>query len=271
VSRTVATALAGLANGATAWMKPYRRAMTRALLSERLIPSLSVETTAGPIKFLAPTGRSLHDPGRIYDNEPETIRWLDTLPADEVLWDIGANIGVYALYAAKARGMRVLAFEPSAASYAALARNIEVNSLAQRVDAYCLAFDAETRLDYLHMAATEAGSAMHAFGRSETWRGAFAPNHRQAVPGFAIDIFAELFHPPPPIHNKLDVDGNEPAILRGASHALSSSVRTLLVEIEDERRNRAIRELLAPIGFIEDTAFAAAGAHRNVLFRRRAR
>ena len=45
------------------------------------------------------------------------------MPADAVLWDIGADIGSYALYAAK-RGVRVLAFEPSAATLYALTRNI---------------------------------------------------------------------------------------------------------------------------------------------------
>ena len=267
MSRTIASALAGMVRGATGWMKPYRRAMTRALVSERLAQTVTAATAGGPIQFLAPSGRALHDPWALYENEPETIRWLDGMAPGEVLWDIGANIGVYALYAAKARGLRVLAVEPSAASFAVLMGNIELNGLGGRIDAYCLAFDRTTRLDYLHMAATAAGHSMHSFGTTETSRGMIEAKFRQAVPGFTIDGFCALFRPLPPSHIKLDVDGNEAAVLRGAEATLASSVKTALIEIDSEALGRDIRAILKPLGFVEDTAFAALGARRNVLFR----
>lgn len=268
MSRRIARVLSGCVIGATGWMKPYRRAMTRALVSERLVQSVTIETTSGPIRFVTPTGRSMHDPWSLYNNEPETIRWLDSLPAGAVLWDIGANVGTYALYAARARGLRVLAFEPSASSHAVLVRNIEASGLGDRVNAYCLAFDATSRLDYLHMEATEAGHSMHAFATDQTVHGKVNPKFRQSVPGFAIDQFCELFAPLPPEHIKLDVDGNEPAILRGATATLSTHVQTVLVEIDNPDAGSAIRACLAPLGFTEDAEFTALPARRNVLFRR---
>jgi hypothetical protein len=45
--------------------------------------------------------------------EPETLEWIDGIPHGSVVWDIGANVGIYTCYAAKARGARVIAFEPS--------------------------------------------------------------------------------------------------------------------------------------------------------------
>src|SRR5687768_10944152 len=45
--------------------------------------------------------------------EPETLEWIDTIPKGSVVWDIGANVGLYANYAAKARDCLVFAFEPS--------------------------------------------------------------------------------------------------------------------------------------------------------------
>jgi hypothetical protein len=73
------------------------------------------------------------------------------------------------------------------------------------------------------------------------------------------------------VHVKLDVDGNELAILQGGAATLTAHVETLLVEIEDQQRSRSIREFLTSLGFVADQAFAAAGAHRNVLFRRAVR
>ena len=156
---------------------------------------------------------------------------------DEVLWDVGANTGIYALYAAKVRGVRVLAFEPSAATYALLVRNIELNGLSGLVDAYCLAFDAKTRLDYLHMAHTEGGHSMHAFGQKETSLGAIDAVFRQSVAGFTIDAFSELFAPPPPANILLDVDSIELAVLQGAARTLANHVRTVMVEIQGTNRS----------------------------------
>jgi len=268
VSQTLAGALAGMVNGATAWMKPYRRAMTRTLVANRLTQRVAVATPGGVLYIEAASGRSLHYPDRLYEDEPETIRWLDALPPADNLWDIGANIGIFALYAARARGMRVLAFEPGAASHAALVRNIEINSLGDRIDAFCLAFDTAERLDYLQMANTEAGHPLHVFGAERAARPGVRPHFRQSVPAFAIDRFCALFRPPPPHHIKLDVDGIELDILKGGAATIAAHARSLLVEIEADAAGRAIRAFLAGLDFSEDAAFAAQGARRNVLFRR---
>ena len=62
--------------------------------------------------------------------EPETLEWIEGIPQGSVLWDIGANVGLYTCYAAKARGCHVFAFEPSVFNLELLARNIFLNGLA---------------------------------------------------------------------------------------------------------------------------------------------
>ncbi len=271
MSRTVARAWASIIGASSFWMKPRRRLILRALVSEALAPILTVPTKAGPLRFATPTARALHDPWTLFEGEPETVRWIESMRTDEVLWDVGANTGIYALYAAKVRGVRVLAFEPSAATYALLVRNIELNGLSGLVDAYCLAFDAKTRLDYLHMAHTEGGHSMHAFGQKETSLGAIDAVFRQSVAGFTIDAFSELFAPPPPANILLDVDSIELAVLQGAARTLANHVRTVMVEIQGTNRSDGggpIAEFLLSLGFSEDKEFMARGAKRNVLFRR---
>lgn len=269
MSKTLSRGLAGLVSGATAPLKPQRRAMTRALVAQRLTQRVTLATAGGPMVVETATPRATHGPWTFHDDEPETIRWLDELPPGDVLWDIGANIGVYALYAAIARGMKVLAFEPGAASYAALVRNIEINRLGGRIDAYCLAFDRDTRLDYLQMSDTGAGHSHHMFGAERPRRdAAAATTFRQAAASFAVDRFHALFGPPPPAHIKLDVDGIEAEIVEGAAATLAAHTRTILVEIEDAQRGRRLRDQLGALGFAEDVGFAAQGARRNVLFRR---
>lgn len=270
MSRTLANFLAGATRGATSWMRPQRRRITRALVGEALVQVLPVETPAGPLLFWSPTARSLHDPLKFLEGEPETLRWIEALPPGEVLWDIGANIGMYALYAAR-RGLKVLAFEPSASSYAALVRNIELNRMDQTIEAYCLAFDETTRLAHLHMAHTEAGHSMHAFGTDQTVQGPLNVDFRQSVPGFSIDEFRRLFQPATPAHIKLDVDSIELAILKGGAETLRRDVKSVLVELDGSNRGEGgapIKALLAELGFVVDDVFAAQPSTRNTLFRK---
>lgn len=275
MSRTVARAWASLIGASIFWMKPRRRAIMKALIGEALAPATALPIGNGVLRFATPTARSLYDPWTLFEGEPETVRWIDAMPANEVLWDIGANTGIYALYAAKRRGIRVLGFEPSASTYALLVRNIELNGLSGLVDAYCLAFDETTRLDYLHMAHTEGGHSMHAFGQAESSLGRIETVFKQSVAGFTVDAFVDLFDPPPPIHILLDVDSIELAVLRGAARTLARHVRTVMVEIQGFNRGAnpsaggsPIADYLATLGFREDSAFMASGAKRNVLFRR---
>jgi len=50
---------------------------------------------------------------RIIAKEPDTLMWIDKIPEHSVFWDVGANVGLYSCYAAKARNCIVFAFEPS--------------------------------------------------------------------------------------------------------------------------------------------------------------
>lgn len=266
MSKTIANLIRNFAGLATAFMKPNRRAMTLALASEKLTQIHRVSTSRGDLLFACPTARSLHDPLNFFAGEPETLRWIDGFVQDgEVFWDIGANIGVYTLYAALRPGVGVFAFEPGAASFAALVRNLELNGMGDRVQAYCLAFDETTRLDSLHMMNTGAGHSTHAFGRKETTFGAFSPAFSQAAPGFSIDDFRHIFGLRRPDHVKLDVDGLEDRILKGGRKTLDG-VKTVLVEVEGGKRTEGGPEaVLAGLGF-RPAADSPGPSARNRLF-----
>ncbi len=259
MSRSIAECLSGLVRGVTSLMRPRRAKATRALVAEMLLQRVTVPTQAGPLLVDCPSARALHDPQGFGQDEPETVAWIMALPAGSVVWDIGANIGLYSLLAAR-RGLRVLAFEPSASSFAAMVRNIEINGFDDRISAYCLAFAEGTSLVTLNMASTAAGHSMHSI---ETREGGF----RQAVPGFSVDGFMAQFAPPPPDAIKLDVDGIEPAILRGAMATLRAHVREVLVEIDGANAaagGNGIPELLAEAGFVEARMDGAARNRRFV-------
>src|SRR5206468_150350 len=63
--------------------------------------------------------------------EPETIEWVRRrLGKGDVLFDVGANIGLYSLFAAKLEpSCRVVAFEPESNNFSSLCRNVLLNRL----------------------------------------------------------------------------------------------------------------------------------------------
>ena len=101
--------------------------------------------------------------------EPDTIAWIDSFVREgDVLYDIGANIGQYGLYAAKRLNgnCRVLAFEPEALNYARLNQNIVLNGLSEVITAYCLAITDRTGLDFFYVKAFAPGASLHTYGQA---------------------------------------------------------------------------------------------------------
>jgi hypothetical protein len=89
----------------------------------------SVSHNGLELKFTVPNRLCRWRADTFSSKEPETLEWIDEIPSGAILWDIGANVGIYSVYAAKARGCKVIAFEPSVFNLELLARNIFINEL----------------------------------------------------------------------------------------------------------------------------------------------
>ena len=61
--------------------------------------------------------------------EPETLDFIKNLDEKSVLYDIGANVGVYSIIAAQYSGVRVFSFEPDYQNISILQQNIDLNNL----------------------------------------------------------------------------------------------------------------------------------------------
>lgn len=167
---------------------------------------------------------------RTYDTkEPETLDWIDGFAPSDVLFDIGANIGLYSLYAGK-RGVRVYSFEPEGQNYAGLANNCLSNKLSN-VTPYCMALAEREHFDLLFVTSTNPGDSQHNLGVAN-------PVFRRECSGtqgiFASTLDRLCFEHgfPIPQHIKIDVDGLEDRILDGGERVLSHpAFRSLLIEI----------------------------------------
>lgn len=165
--------------------------------------------------------------------EPETLEWIDSIPAGSVLWDVGANIGLYTVYAAKKRNCRVFAFEPSVFNLELLARNIFLNGLQNQVTVVPIALSDKIGVSLFKMSTTAWGGALSTFGQDFDQNGATLRNiFEYRTLGVSMADAVTLLGIPEPQFIKIDVDGIEHFILRGGG-SLLNKVEGILVEIND--------------------------------------
>ncbi|WP_420906050.1 FkbM family methyltransferase [Candidatus Magnetaquiglobus chichijimensis] len=183
--------------------------------------------------------------------EPETVAWLDeTITPESVLYDVGANVGYYALHAVSLHaGVRAVAFEPAPLNVARLNTNIHLNRLGGAVMAFPIALSDV--------------SGVLRFGNSYFVGGGWSHrgiDDRQGIPGetffsgcvaYALDDFVRAApFLPFPTHLKIDVDGPELKVLRGAMATLADPrLRHLLIEMRADEEVLEAERLLATVGW----------------------
>ncbi|WP_052224004.1 FkbM family methyltransferase [Comamonas testosteroni] len=171
----------------------------------------------------------------LFTKEPETLEWIDSFSEGDVLWDVGANIGMYSIYAAL-RGINVVAFEPHFGNYFQLCANIYMNGLQDKIKAYCFALSEDISAGTINLASISIGTALSSFNNDLDYLGnPYIPAFRQGMMGCSIDQLVKLFGMDVPNHLKIDVDGIELDIVKGARQTLSDpklkSVSIELVEM----------------------------------------
>ena len=88
------------------------------------------------LKFFTPNEITKWRVSTFFSKEPETLDWIDNFDSKDkfVFWDVGANIGLYSIYASlKFKNISVVSFEPSTSNLRILSRNISVNKLENNI------------------------------------------------------------------------------------------------------------------------------------------
>ena len=185
------------------------------------------------------------------EKEPFTVEWIErSIRAGDVFYDIGANVGAYSLIAAKAtnNGARIFAFEPMAASFHDLFRNILLNDCSTSVIPLPIALWSDNGTLTLTTDSRVAGAARHRISPKPP----VEADAKTTVVGVRLDDLVERFGLPAPTHAKIDTDGYELEVLRGAERTLTRPEwRSIIVEFDrgETPRNQAIKTLLVDAGF----------------------
>lgn len=203
------------------------------------------------------------------EKEPDTLEWIAGFKEGDILWDVGANVGMYSIIAGM-KGHRVYAFEPEAQNYAILQRNIFLNELQDRVTAYPLAISSAEHLDELYLSGPLAGGSCHTFGEAVNFK--LEAKDRPLHQGAMSTSLSELWWRHGlaiPQHIKVDVDGLEHEVVYGMQTMLEKGeLRSVLLELNTNLDvHRALIGQMEAHGFettIHPQAIRTEGAFKGV-------
>ena len=184
------------------------------------------------------------------NKEPETLDWIDSMPNGSILWDVGANVGLYSIYAAKKRNCTVFSFEPSVFNLEFLARNIFANNLVSNIFIVPLALSDKLNISNFNMGTTDWGGALSTFDKNYGHDGKEMNTvFKYNTIGLSMDDAVNKLKILKPDYIKIDVDGIEHLILSGGKEILSN-IKGVLIEVNDnfQAQRDIVSELLTKSG-----------------------
>lgn len=183
--------------------------------------------------------------------EPDTLDWLDSFEPDSCYFDLGANIGQYSLYPVKKHGknIHVFAFEPQSINYYLLNKNIYLNKLENNITSYCVAVSGNSEFSKLYIPKFIPGGNRSQFGKEDLKNMKISANHIQGMFGVTLDDLCAVWNFPFPNYIKIDVDGIEVSIIKGAKNVLSNhAIRSVIVELGTDEEQQEAVNLMAQAG-----------------------
>ncbi|HMR67149.1 MAG TPA: FkbM family methyltransferase [Anaerolineae bacterium] len=179
--------------------------------------------------------------GGIESFEAETFKvYFDLLKTAEVVFDIGANTGIFALLAAiDCKDRQVHAFEPAPKIFDYLQRNATINKL-NNLKPVCSAltdYDGEIDL-YIPYSVLLPTS-------SSTLKGFRQAQETVTVPAVKLDTYAAVHHISKVDLLKIDTEGTEPKVLEGAKSILDRDKPVIICEVLKNRTENALNAIFA--------------------------
>jgi FkbM family methyltransferase len=168
------------------------------------------------------------------------------LKAGDVFYDLGANIGLFSLIAARivSPAGRVVSFEPDPQNASRLRRNLEQNGFSNATVVESGVWSSTTDLSF----------AVAPESSPDRGVGTFMPGGADAAASSSISIHVVSLDDftrtaPVPTAIKCDVEGAELEVLKGARNVLAKSRPWILCEMHSSENDREGRKFLSELGY----------------------
>jgi len=193
---------------------------------QMLDPQIEVNLHGEKLKFRTGNGRLLWRAKTLTTEEPMMISWIALMQPDDLVLDIGANVGMYTIPMAK-KVKTVYACELDPLNSAILKENIFLNSLQEKVILLPFACGRSTEIVKVKFRDLAYGDALQLVEGGDTKQHlGSVHSHRAHVSKILQTSLDELFLTLGvewPNKIKIDVDGNEETVLDGSVKLLENA------------------------------------------------
>ena len=175
-----------------------------------------------------------------------------------VVWDVGANLGIFGVAAAVMAGLngRVLCVEPDLVLAQLIRRTADrLPSNCAKLETISAAVADAPGIAEFHIA--QRGRASNALAKFEGRTPMGGVRKRQLVPVISLDDLLDVS--PDPNFLKIDVEGAEAAALDGAGRLLTEARPTIYIEVGAENSEKVTRQLHAASYDLFDPSSAVQG------------
>ena len=167
--------------------------------------------------------------------EVEVREYIDNyVKDDDIFFDIGANIGVFSIYACKRHEkLKTYCFEPEYSNLHYLKENVIKNRLMDSINIYSVAVSNDDMISMLNVQDLTPGAAVHTESKEniEITDEGYDVVWREGISTITLDRFCSEENIFPDVM-KIDTDGNEAKILAGASNVLmNKKLRSIVLEL----------------------------------------
>ena len=188
----------------------------------------------------------------------DTNNWIAQFAENDVFYDVGANIGLYSIMAAKFMKVHTFAVEIDLMNARMLYENISMNGCQEKIMVLPIGLDNKSSQETLYLKTISYGDALHNLRKPNPmvrdYRG-----FQVQVPVFRLDDVIKILSLPSPTKLKIDVDGVDLAVLEGASNALRTVTSSVIEYKPDSEERKKIHQLLAGQGLTFN--FESKGEH----------
>ncbi len=182
----------------------------------------------------------------LFSSQPGIAKWIESFDEKSCFVDIGANIGIYSLYAATKKH-KVLALEPESLNFACLNLNIFDNNFQNYISAYPICIDEESKISKLNMRVMKFGGSASTFDRCVGPYGeTFKPIYEQGSVSSRLDdiVKREGLNVN---YIKIDVDGNELRVIKSMPEIIkSNNLKSICIELNpNTEEGKEVIEILS--------------------------
>lgn len=225
--------------------RPYRAVLGRAARRRGI-----ARTVNGELLRLKPP---FHEVANDYEEAPFTAFRAAVFPGAVVL-DVGASFGLYSIGAAR-RGAAVVAFEPGSGTAGLLREHLRLNGVPQVEVVDAAVTDSDGRQEFWEQA-TSLGASL---SRAAAEAGAPFVEGRlvaREVRALTLDAFCEERGSWPDVV-KIDVEGAEARVLRGATRLLGRHHGAIFLEVHPWALEQLGDSADATLALLEDANWTA--------------